>query len=171
MLIWEIHLHIRIFLFRSDIAVCAAAAAKSLQSCLTLRPHRRQPTRLPRPWDSPGRNTGVGCHCLLRCMKVKSESEVAWWPHGLQPTRLLHPWDFPGKSPRVGCLCLLPQYVRLSYNVLSVSLSLSVSLTDSELLISLWQIQYYFTFFHWSHNQNLGQSFYLFWLKLSLRTQ
>ena len=40
-------------------------------------PHRRQPTRLPRPWDSPGRNTGVGCHFLLQCMKVKSESEVA----------------------------------------------------------------------------------------------
>ena len=39
-------------------------------------PHRRQPTRLPRPWDSPGRNTGVGCHFLLQCMKVKSESEV-----------------------------------------------------------------------------------------------
>ena len=53
-----------------------AAAAKSLQSCLTLRPHRRQPTRLPRPWDSPGKNTGVGCHFLLQCMKVKSESEV-----------------------------------------------------------------------------------------------
>ena len=41
------------------------------------RPHRRQPTRLPRPWDSPGKNTGVGCHFLLQCMKVKSESEVA----------------------------------------------------------------------------------------------
>jgi len=39
-------------------------------------PHRRQPTRLHRPWDSPGKNTGVGCHCLLQCMKVKSESEV-----------------------------------------------------------------------------------------------
>ena len=37
--------------------------------------HRRQPTRLPCPWDSPGKNTGVGCHCLLQCMKVKSESE------------------------------------------------------------------------------------------------
>ena len=42
-----------------------------------MRPHRRQPTRLPSPWDSPGRNTGVGCHFLLQCMKVKSESEVA----------------------------------------------------------------------------------------------
>jgi len=40
-------------------------------------PHRRQPTRLPHPWDSPGKNTGVGCHFLLQCMKVKSESEVA----------------------------------------------------------------------------------------------
>ena len=41
-----------------------------------VRPHRWQPTRLPRPWDSP-KNTGVGCHFLLQCMKVKSESEVA----------------------------------------------------------------------------------------------
>ena len=41
--------------------------------------HRQQPTRLPRPWDSPGKNTGVGCHFLLQCMKVKSESEVAQW--------------------------------------------------------------------------------------------
>ena len=56
--------------------MCAAAAAKSLQSCPTLRPHGRQPTRLPCPWDSPGKNTGVGCHFLLQCMKVKSESEV-----------------------------------------------------------------------------------------------
>ena len=38
---------------------------------------RQQPTRLPRPWDSPGKNPGVGCHFLLQCMKVKSESEVA----------------------------------------------------------------------------------------------
>ena len=42
-----------------------------------MRPHRWQPTRLCRPWDSPGKNTGVGCHFLLQCMKVKSESEVA----------------------------------------------------------------------------------------------
>ena len=49
----------------------------SLQSCPTLWPYRRQPTRLPHPWDSPGKNTGVGCHFLLQCMKVKSESEVA----------------------------------------------------------------------------------------------
>ena len=68
-------------LFRSSgpflIGFFAAAAAKSLQSCPTLRPRRWQPTRLCRPWDSPGKNTGVGCHFLLQCMKVKSESEVA----------------------------------------------------------------------------------------------
>ena len=60
-----------------------------------VRPHRRQPTRLPRPWDSPGKNTGVGCHFLLQCMKVKSESEVA------QLCLTLHdPMDFssPGSS-------------------------------------------------------------------------
>ena len=73
----------------------AAAAAKSLQSCLTLQPHRLQPIRLPRPWDSPGKNTGVGCHFLLQCMDVKSESEVAQ----LCPT-LSDPMDcsLPGSS-------------------------------------------------------------------------
>ena len=43
----------------------------------SVRPHRQQPTRLPCPWDSQGKNTGVGCNFLLQCMKVKSESEVA----------------------------------------------------------------------------------------------
>ena len=49
----------------------ASVASNSVQ------PHRRQPTRLPRPWDSAGKNTRVGYHFLLQCMKVKSESEVA----------------------------------------------------------------------------------------------
>ena len=43
----------------------------------SVRPHRQQPTRPRRPWDSPGKNTGVACHFLLQCMKVQSESEVA----------------------------------------------------------------------------------------------
>ena len=43
----------------------------------SVRPHRRQCTSLPHPWDSPGKNTGVGCHFLLQCRKMKSESEVA----------------------------------------------------------------------------------------------
>ena len=60
----------------TTIRASLTATAKSLQSCLTLRPHRRQPTRLPRPWDSPGKNTGVGYRFLLQCMKVKSLSRV-----------------------------------------------------------------------------------------------
>ena len=54
----------------------AAAAAVTSVVSDSVRPHRRQPTRLPHHWDSPGKNTGVGCHFLLQCMKVKSESEV-----------------------------------------------------------------------------------------------
>ena len=59
-------------------AITFSWPAQSLQSRPTLcDPHRRQATSLPRPWDSPGKNTGVGCHFLLQCMKVKSESEFA----------------------------------------------------------------------------------------------
>ena len=65
----------------------------------------------PRPWDSPGKNPGVGCHFFFQCMKVKSERcsvmSDSSRPHGLQPTRLFRPWDFPGKSTGVGCHCLL----------------------------------------------------------------
>ena len=74
-----IHTHVCVcvnkYLFLSFLFVLGYAAAKSHQSCPTVGPHRRQPTRLPRPWDSPGKNTGVGCHFLLQCMKVKSENE------------------------------------------------------------------------------------------------
>ena len=55
----------------------APSKSHSLIALDSVWPHRRQPTRLPRPWDSPGKNTGVGCHFLLQCVKVKSESEVA----------------------------------------------------------------------------------------------
>ena len=57
----------------------AAAAAAAVVSVVSdsVRPHRRQPNSLLYPWDSPGKNTGVGCHFLLQCMKVKRESEVA----------------------------------------------------------------------------------------------
>ena len=62
----------------SDFLEEISAAAKSLQSCPTLcNPIDSSPTRLPCPWDSQGKNTGVGCHFLLQCVKAKSESEVA----------------------------------------------------------------------------------------------
>ena len=60
---------------RPRLCLSSAAAVTSVMSN-SVQPHRRQPTTLPRPWDSPGKNTGVGCHFLLQCMKVKSESEV-----------------------------------------------------------------------------------------------
>ena len=65
----------------------------------SVQPHRRQPTRLPHPWDSPGKNTGVGCHFLLQCMKVKSESEVAQ-----SCLTLRDPWTAAFQAPlSMGC--------------------------------------------------------------------
>ena len=63
----------------------------------SVRPHRRQPTRLLCPWDSPGKNTGVGCHFLLQCMKVKSEIEAAQSCSTLSDPM---DWNLPGSSIR-----------------------------------------------------------------------
>ena len=86
-------------------AAAAAAAAKSLQSCLTLC----DPIDGSPPASLVPRTLQARRHFLLQCMKVKSESAFAQSsrPHGLQPTTPLHPWDFPGKSTGVGCHCLL----------------------------------------------------------------
>ena len=85
----------------------------------SMQPHRWQPTRLPRPWDSPGKNAGVGCHFLVQCMKVKSESEVAQSCPTLRdlmdcslPGSSIH-GIFPGKSTEVGCHCLLWAYMSI----------------------------------------------------------
>ena len=64
-----------LFLCRFQKETCCCCQVTSVVSD-SVRPHRWQPTRLPCPWDSPGKNTGVGCHFLLQCMKVKSEREV-----------------------------------------------------------------------------------------------
>ena len=77
-------------------------------------PQRWQPTSLPHPWDSPGKNTGVGCHFLLQCTKVKSESEVTQsCPTLSDPmdSSLPGSWDLPGKSTAVGCHCLLRSFL------------------------------------------------------------
>ena len=63
---------------QGTLVAAAAAAAKSLQSCPdSVRPHRRQPSRLPCPWDSSGKELWSGLPFLLQCVKVKSESEDA----------------------------------------------------------------------------------------------
>ena len=72
----------------------------------SVQPHRWQPTRLRRPWDSPGKNTGVGCHFLLQRMKVKSESEVTESCPTLSDPMDCSLWDFPShefeQAPRGG---------------------------------------------------------------------
>ena len=80
--IWKFFVHIMLKPsvqdFKHDLTSmgCCCCCVASVVSN-SVRPHRRQPTRLLCPWDSPGKNTGVDCHFLLQCMKVKSESEVA----------------------------------------------------------------------------------------------
>ena len=85
----EIHKHRKLYAPQTQRPLSSSLAAIKLPLLLLLlllsrfsrvwlcAPHRRQSTRLLCPWDSPGKNTGVGCHFLLQCMKVKSESEVA----------------------------------------------------------------------------------------------
>ena len=91
-------------MFKKGCCCCVASVVSD-----SVRPHKPQPTRLPRPWDSPGKNTGVSCHFLLQCMKLKSESEDAQLcptlsdPMDCSLPGSPHPWDFPGKSTGVGC--------------------------------------------------------------------
>ena len=80
----------------------------------SVRPHRRQPTRFLCPWDSPGRNTGVGCYFLLQCMKVKSESEVTQ----SCPT-LSDPMDcsLPGSSVHGIFQARVPEWVAIAFSL------------------------------------------------------
>ena len=98
----------------------------------SVRPHRRQSTRLPCPWDSPGKNTGVGCHFLLQCMKVKSEREVAQScptlrdPMNCSPRVSSIHGIFPGKSTGVGCHHTLQLQVLLLCRTLVAQSSLTL---------------------------------------------
>ena len=76
----------------------------------SVRPHRRQPTRLRSPWDSPGTSTGVGCHFLLQCMKVKRESEVAQSCLTLRDPMGCSP---PAHAPQLLSLCSRAQESQL----------------------------------------------------------
>ena len=104
----------------------------------SVRPHRWEPARLPRPWDSPGKNTGVGFHFLLQCMKVKSASEVAQSSltlsdpmdcslpgssvHGIFHARVLE-WLTSAFSVK----WLQPLYITLQEFLISTSLQFSVN--------------------------------------------
>ena len=79
----------------------------------SVQPHRQQPTRLPRPWDSPGENTEVGCHFLLQGMKVKTESEVAQLCLPLSD-----PMDcsLPGSSTHGICQARVLEWVAIAFS-------------------------------------------------------
>ena len=97
----------------------------------SVRPHRRQPTRLSCPWDSPGKNTGVGCHFPLQCMKVKNQSEVAQ----LCPT-LSNPMDC---SPPGSSIQGIFQAGVLEWGAIAFSLLLwSATYKNSSFLTDLW---------------------------------
>ena len=69
------YVHMSQIRYKYTYCCCCCCQVASVVSD-SVRPHGLQPTKFLRPWDSPGKNTGVGCHFLLQCMKVKSESEV-----------------------------------------------------------------------------------------------
>ena len=110
----------------------ATAAAKSLQSCPTLHPHRWQPTSLPRPWDSPGKDTGVWVAVSFSNawkwkVKVKSLSCVQLlatpWTAAYQAPLS---WYFPGMSTGVGCHCLLwSTHIKPLQNLIFFAVSVS----------------------------------------------
>ena len=133
----------------------------------SVRPHRQQPTRLLCPWDSPGKNTGVGYHFLLQCMKVKSESEVAQscptlsnpkdWSlqgssvHGIFQARVLE-WGAIAFSEILHSALLKTS--KITYWSISVTVNFSVSLSLCMFSSNVWGFLVRITI----HNkQNEGQ--------------
>ena len=90
-----------------------------------MQPHRRQSTRFPCPWDSPGKNRGVGCHFLLQCMKVKSESKVT------QSCPTLHnpmDWSLPGSSVHGIFHARVLEWVVIAFSIFPILLFSSIAL-------------------------------------------
>ena len=106
-----------------------------------MRPHRRQPTRLLHPWDSPGKNTGVGCHFLLQCMKVKSENEFTQ----SCPTPS-HPMDcsLPGSSVHEICQArdVCKNFLSPVSRIFTILFSSVQSLSRVQLFATPWTAAY-----------------------------
>ena len=109
----------------------------------SVRPHRRQPTRLPHPWDSPGKNTGVGCHFLLQSMKVKNESEVAQLCLTLSDPMVC---SLPGSSVHGIFQARVLEWGAIAFSILCPFCSLNVFSPHSPFLTSFGLI--YFPLFH-----------------------
>ena len=131
----------------------------------SVRSHRWQPSRLCRPWDSPGKNTGVGCHFLLQCMKVKRESEVA------QSSPILHnPMDcsLPGSS-----IHGIFQARVLEWGAIAFSINLSSKMIKTLEMDEINQIIWYLTLhipyiIIWTrgHYKNVSEIFYVLFKNL-----
>ena len=113
----------------------------------SVRSHRRQPTRLPRPWDSPGKNTGVGCHFLLQCMKVESEREVA--QSCLTPS---DPMDCspPGSSVHGIFQARVPEWGAIAFSIHSIIYKYCISLLS---LYANWSQHELVLLFQWPYNR------------------
>ena len=136
----------------------------------SVQPHRRQPTRLLCPWDSPGKNTGVGCRFLLQCMKVKSQSEVAQsYPtasdqmdcsppglsiHGIFQARVLE-WGAIAFSKRSGMVCL----ILCTYYLINLGTQIFVSLLPNPFLRGIHTVEPITWFLDSSSPQELLQLF------------
>ena len=121
----------------------------------SVRPQRWQPTRLPHPWDSPGKNTGVGCHFLLQCMKVKSESEVAQScptlsdpmdcslqgssVHGIFQARVLEWGAIAFSEIGNSCICFCI-YVSILYSSINPSIYLTEQTQSSRSIVYLEEL-------------------------------
>ena len=102
-----------------------------------MQPHRWQPPRLPRPWDSPDKNTGVGCHFLLQCMKVKNESEVAQSCQTLSdPTGC----SLPGSSAHGIFQARVLELGAIAFSLFKPSVCLLSFAVISQSWVSHWQI-------------------------------
>ena len=133
----------------------------------SVQPHRRQPTRLPRPWDSPGKNTGVGCHFFLQCMKVKSEREVAQscptvsdpMDHSL-PGSSVH-GIFQARVLEWGAICLWQALIWNKGNRYNLKELFELSLLESSNWVSYYSMSKLLgrknaTFYHYSRDRTLG---------------
>ena len=118
----RIHLHMRYCWVTSDVSD-------------SVRPHRRQPTRLPHPWDSPGKNPGLGCHFLLQCMEVKNEREVVQ----SCPT-LSDPMDCspPGSSIHGIFQARGLEWGAIAFSVTCTREMQKIATTGSEMCAALW---------------------------------
>ena len=117
----------------------------------SVRSHRRKPTRLPCPWDSPGKNTGVGCHFLLQCRKEKSEREVAQsCPTHSDPMDCSLPGSsvhgiFQARVLERGCHCLLQ-----IYTLTTMKTSNAVTVHPSESLAEVSHNSYFYALLFWT---------------------